>query len=179
LQTVLPFVRSKIETLSIDSVQRSRIVDTIILKKVSKRARRTRVTDGTRPRQTPPNPTDPLPSQLPHRQLWGSARRLAAAADGTHWASDFYGSQPTYPPVARSSQRSRRRQRNTRGEMYAPHPQGEAAAGWVTVEEWSGSSASMLSRTAVLTASASSLTSRRCPPLPSASFRVSIPWPVV
>ncbi|KAG2542535.1 hypothetical protein PVAP13_9NG643800 [Panicum virgatum] len=45
--------------------------------------------------------------------------------------------------------------------MYAPHPQGEAAAGWVTVEEWSGSSASVLSRTAVLTASASSLTSRR------------------
>ncbi|KAG2553819.1 hypothetical protein PVAP13_9KG623900 [Panicum virgatum] len=45
--------------------------------------------------------------------------------------------------------------------MEAPHPQGEAAAGWVTVEEWRGSSASMLSRTAVLTASASSLTSRR------------------
>ncbi|RLN40630.1 uncharacterized protein C2845_PM01G07380 [Panicum miliaceum] len=45
--------------------------------------------------------------------------------------------------------------------MDAPHPQGEAAAEWVTVEEWSGSSASALSRTAVLTASASSLTSRR------------------
>ncbi|RLN17131.1 hypothetical protein C2845_PM02G33400 [Panicum miliaceum] len=45
--------------------------------------------------------------------------------------------------------------------MDAPHPQGEPAAGWVTVEEWSGSSASALSRTAVLTASDSSLTSRR------------------
>lgn len=45
--------------------------------------------------------------------------------------------------------------------MDASHPQGEAAAGWLTVEEWSGSSASALSRTAVLTASASSLTSHR------------------
>ncbi|CAL4938233.1 unnamed protein product [Urochloa decumbens] len=45
--------------------------------------------------------------------------------------------------------------------MDAPHPEGEPAAGWVTVEEWSGSSASALSRTAVLTASASSLTSHR------------------
>lgn len=41
-------------------------------------------------------------------------------------------------------------------------PQGEpAAAAWVTVEEWGGSSASTLSRTAVLTASPSSLTSHR------------------
>ncbi|KAK3150863.1 hypothetical protein QOZ80_3AG0238740 [Eleusine coracana subsp. coracana] len=49
--------------------------------------------------------------------------------------------------------------------MDASHPQGEAAAAagasWVTIEEWSGSSASTLSRTAVLTASASSLTSHR------------------
>ncbi|CAN6301790.1 unnamed protein product [Urochloa humidicola] len=45
--------------------------------------------------------------------------------------------------------------------MDASHWQGEAAAGWVTVEEWSGSSASALSRTAVVTASASSLTSHR------------------
>lgn len=48
--------------------------------------------------------------------------------------------------------------------MDASHPQGEAVAGagaWITVEEWSGSSASALSRTAVLTASASSLTSHR------------------
>nr|CAB3496677.1 unnamed protein product [Digitaria exilis] len=46
--------------------------------------------------------------------------------------------------------------------MDASHPEGEAAAGtWVTVEEWSGSSATALSRTAVLTASASSLTSHR------------------
>uniref|UniRef100_A0A0E0KAH3 Uncharacterized protein n=1 Tax=Oryza punctata TaxID=4537 RepID=A0A0E0KAH3_ORYPU len=37
----------------------------------------------------------------------------------------------------------------------------EAAAGWVTVEEWAGSSGSALSRTAVLTASPSSLASRR------------------
>jgi hypothetical protein len=36
-----------------------------------------------------------------------------------------------------------------------------AAAAWVTVEEWSGSSGAALSRTAVLTASASSLTSDR------------------
>ncbi|TVU47932.1 hypothetical protein EJB05_07550, partial [Eragrostis curvula] len=47
--------------------------------------------------------------------------------------------------------------------MDASHPQVEApaAGAWVTVEEWSGSSGSTLSRTAVLTASASSLTSRR------------------
>jgi len=47
--------------------------------------------------------------------------------------------------------------------MDASHPKGEAAAGWVTIEEWSGSSASALSRTAVLTASASasSLTAHR------------------
>nr|CAB3501608.1 unnamed protein product [Digitaria exilis] len=46
--------------------------------------------------------------------------------------------------------------------MDTSHPEGEAAAGtWVTVEEWSGSSATALSRTAVLTASASSLTSHR------------------
>ena len=32
---------------------------------------------------------------------------------------------------------------------------------WVTVEEWGGSSGSALSRTAVITASASSLTSHR------------------
>jgi hypothetical protein len=69
-------------------------------------------------------------------------------------------------------------------KMDASHPQGEAAAGWVTVEEWSGSSASALSRTAVLTASASSLTSHRWRPLPpSAPFRSSDPvasrltWP--
>jgi hypothetical protein len=38
----------------------------------------------------------------------------------------------------------------------------EEAAGWVTVEEWAGSSAAALSRTAVLTASpSSSLASRR------------------
>ncbi|XP_015691025.2 protein root UVB sensitive 3 [Oryza brachyantha] len=37
----------------------------------------------------------------------------------------------------------------------------EAEAPWVTVEEWAGSSASALSRTAILTASHSSLTSRR------------------
>ncbi|KAL5209195.1 hypothetical protein ABZP36_004818 [Zizania latifolia] len=36
-----------------------------------------------------------------------------------------------------------------------------AAAAWVTVEEWGGSSSSAFSRTAVLTASSSSLTSRR------------------
>lgn len=35
------------------------------------------------------------------------------------------------------------------------------AAAWVTVEEWGGSSGSALSRTAVLTASASSLASNR------------------
>lgn len=35
------------------------------------------------------------------------------------------------------------------------------AAAWVTVEEWGGSAGSALSRTAVLTASASSLTSNR------------------
>ncbi|XP_066397619.1 protein root UVB sensitive 3-like isoform X2 [Miscanthus floridulus] len=45
--------------------------------------------------------------------------------------------------------------------MDASHPEGEAAARWVTIEEWSGSSASALSRTAVLTASASSLTAHR------------------
>ncbi|PWZ04812.1 Protein root UVB sensitive 3 [Zea mays] len=45
--------------------------------------------------------------------------------------------------------------------MDASHPEGEATAGWLTVEEWSGSSASALSRTAVLTASASSLTAHR------------------
>ncbi|GJN30700.1 hypothetical protein PR202_gb19030 [Eleusine coracana subsp. coracana] len=49
--------------------------------------------------------------------------------------------------------------------MDPSHLQGEvdaaAGASWVTVEEWSGSSASTLSRTAVLTASASSLTSHR------------------
>jgi hypothetical protein len=65
-------------------------------------------------------------------------------------------------------QRSRRRQR-TRG-MDASHPEGEAAAGWVTIEEWSGSSASALSRTAVLTASASSLTAHRWPLPPSLCF---------
>ncbi|KAL6645149.1 hypothetical protein ACP70R_016757 [Stipagrostis hirtigluma subsp. patula] len=42
-----------------------------------------------------------------------------------------------------------------------PQGEGEGAAAWVTVEEWSGSSGSALSRTAVLTASPSSLTSHR------------------
>jgi hypothetical protein len=41
------------------------------------------------------------------------------------------------------------------------HGEPDAAAAWVTVEEWGGSSGSALSRTAVLTASASSLTSHR------------------
>jgi hypothetical protein len=48
--------------------------------------------------------------------------------------------------------------------MDASPPQAEAATApgaWVTIEEWGGSSASALSRTAVLTASASSLTSHR------------------
>ncbi|XP_062210345.1 protein root UVB sensitive 3 [Phragmites australis] len=45
--------------------------------------------------------------------------------------------------------------------MDASRPQSEAAPAWVTVEEWNGSSASALSRTAVLTASPSSLTSHR------------------
>ncbi|CAD6210190.1 unnamed protein product [Miscanthus lutarioriparius] len=62
--------------------------------------------------------------------------------------------------------------------MDASHPEGEAAARWVTIEEWSGSSASALSRTAVLTASASSLTAHRWPLPPSLCFLPSFaPFP--
>jgi hypothetical protein len=64
-------------------------------KKNSKRARRTRVTghgpaQTILPRRTPPNPIDPR-RQL-HRQLWGSARRLAVAD-----VSFTEASQPTRP----------------------------------------------------------------------------------